>query len=143
MKKDCVFKGVSIVNEEKLHPSVREFRDFINKHPRLIESVRRSGKHWQEYYEKWSLLGEDDPMWEKYKDKPKEEKKNETFNKTELFDQVIRFAEKMDMDKLNNQIEQLSSTIGMIQKMVGQFQDNKKSGPYSPGRPKDFNWFRD
>ncbi len=54
---------------DKLHPSVREFKDFLQRHPKLVEEVRRSGRGWQEYYEKWALLGEDDSMWEKYRSK--------------------------------------------------------------------------
>ncbi|WP_246202542.1 YlbD family protein [Virgibacillus doumboii] len=133
------------MSSDKLHPSVREFKTFMNNHPLLIEEVRRSGKGWQEYYEKWALLGEDDPFWDEYK-----RERNETSGgkskegKAELFSQLMKLSENIDLDKVQKQVQQVSGTITTIQELLGQFQSTKKPPQQQfrePNQP--FNWFRD
>lgn len=51
----------------QLHPSVAAFKAFVNRHPKLLEEIRKSGRGWQEFYEKWAILDEDDPFWDEYK----------------------------------------------------------------------------
>lgn len=136
--------------EEHLHSTVREFKDFLGRHPELVKEVRRNGRHWQQYYEKWVLLGEDDPYWEQYRE---DEKDNETDNETEsqnektkqseLFDQLLKMTEKIDMDKVQKQVQQLSGTITTIQEAIGQFQENKKTSSQSENDTRPFHWFRD
>jgi len=64
-------------NEKKLHPSVIEFKHFINEHPGILKEIRKSGRSWQEYYEKWILLGEEDPYWQQFIENVKKRKKRE------------------------------------------------------------------
>lgn len=134
------------MSEDKLHPTVREFKSFINKHPKLIEEVRRNGRHWQEYYEKWALLGEEDPLWEQYKeDGHTQAKKGPTKEKKpEIFGQIMKLTENMDIDKIQNHVQQLSTTISTVQEMLGQFKESKGGAlPTPTNQPKPFNWFRD
>lgn len=53
----------------QLHPSVAAFKNFVNRHPKLLEEIRKSGRGWQEFYEKWAILDEDDPFWKDLKPK--------------------------------------------------------------------------
>jgi hypothetical protein len=122
-----------------LHPKVSEFREFINRHPKLRKEIRKTGRTWQELYEKWILLGEDDDFWEDYKEESLNEESKED-NKAELFGQLLKYAEKMDIDKVQKQVHQLSGTIGTIQELLDQYQGTKK-GPRPSENP--FNWFRD
>ncbi|GAB3068101.1 spore coat protein YlbD [Virgibacillus ainsalahensis] len=129
------------MSEDKLHPTVINFKQFINKHPALREEIRKSGRSWQEYYEKWVLLGEEDAFWDGYKEKDtKEQDDSLKGNNTELFGQLIKLTEKMDINKIQNQVSQLNNTITTIQEAIQQFQESKKVQSTS----KDpFNWFRD
>ncbi|MFA1818684.1 spore coat protein YlbD [Virgibacillus oceani] len=126
------------MDDQKLHPSVQDFKQFVNKHPKLIANLRKKGRPWQEYYEKWMLLGEDDDYWEKFKEQntDKTEKgedhnaDDETESKKknmELFSQLLKKAEDMDMDKVQKQVHQLSNTISTVQEAISQFQQNKSS----------------
>jgi len=126
------------LGEQKLHHSVQEFKQFVNKHPKLIANLRKNGRPWQEYYEKWILLGEDDDYWERFKEQStdkmrKEEAANEDNEEEskkknmELFSQLLKKAENMDMDKVQKQVHQLSSTISTVQEMISQFQQSKGS----------------
>ncbi|WP_217585704.1 YlbD family protein [Lentibacillus saliphilus] len=141
------------MTEKDLHPQVREFKAFINRHPKLIESIRKSGRSWQEYYEKWTLLGEDDPYWNSYKsddhkvNEKKEEKETDTKKQTEMFEQLKKLTETVDLDKIQKHAYQLSGTINTIQELIGQFQDTKKSQlpqlPIKPDRDPSYDWFKD
>ncbi|WP_373895914.1 YlbD family protein [Virgibacillus natechei] len=131
------------MNGNKLHPTVLEFKQFMNKHPVLLEEVRKSGRSWQEYYEKWALLGEDDPFWDNYRDennksKAKGEKGEQKH--AELFNQLLKLTKNMDLDKVQENVHQLNNTISMIQGGLNQFQENKKTND-TPKEP--FNLFRD
>lgn len=129
------------MNEKKLDPTVMEFKQFINNHPKLIENIRKSGSSWQEYYEKWALLGENDSMWDQYKDTDTDhntEHKKEKNN--ELFGQLIKMTENIDMNKLQKQVHQLSNTISTVQELLNQYQETKK--PKQDGN-RPFNWFQD
>lgn len=49
---------------KKLHPSVVNFKEFVSNNPKLILEVRKGEATWQELYEDWYLLGEEDSRWE-------------------------------------------------------------------------------
>lgn len=132
------------MSTNNLHPTVQRFREFINQYPKLRKEIRRTGRSWQEYYEKWILLGEDDEYWDKFRDESSDidkSDKNGTESKAEVFSQLLKYAEKMDIDKVQKQVSQLSGTIATIQELIDQYQGSKK-GP-KPQEHNPFGWFRD
>lgn len=130
--------GVIHLAEEKMHASVIEFKHFVNKHPALLKDIRKRGRSWQEHYEKWVLLGEEDSHWDEYREEDvQEEKEVEEKIKgkhSELFGQLIKLSENIDVNKLQSQVHQLNNTITTIQEVITQFQQTKKS-PQSTRRP--------
>ncbi|WP_234402409.1 YlbD family protein [Oceanobacillus damuensis] len=129
---------------EELHPTLIAFKEFINKHPLLLREIRKSGRSWQEYYEQWILLGEDDPHWDNYKGEPSTDHSQNT-DKTvgkdsELMSQLLKYTSNLDINKMQGQVNQLSKAIAAIQDMMEQFKGSqKKEQP-----PKDpFSWVRD
>lgn len=133
---------------EDLHPSVISFKNFINEHPALIREIRKSGRSWQEYYEKWALLGEEDPFWEKYKMDKHEEKddKDDTdeaktkVKNSELISQLMKYTSSLDVNKMQGQVDQLSKAITAIQEMVSQFKKTQKNN--QPEKD-PFKWVQD
>lgn len=132
--------------EQNLHPTVIAFKNFINEHPALLKEIRITGRPWQEYYEKWVLLGEDDPYWDAYKtssekrnDDPKDEKTNKKESKnSEWMQQLLKYAENLDMNKVQENVHQLSNAISSIQELLEQFQHtNQQRDPRSPFTHKD------
>lgn len=118
---------------KKLHPSVEQFKSFIKEHPGLIKLVRSNEYTWQELYEDWYLLGEDDPKWAKYtKEKStsfqageeKTEEKRWVHQLTEMF-------KKMDANQMQHHINNLSHAIGAIQGVLSQFQGNDQEAAAS------------
>ncbi|WP_404459151.1 YlbD family protein [Oceanobacillus kapialis] len=137
---------------DKLHPSVVEFKAFINKHPALIRNIRKNGRSWQEYYEQWALLGEEDSIWLEYKEKEegsdtKEERSekqdgNGTSERNkELFANLIKMTENMDLNKVQKQINSFNNTISIIQELIGQFQQTDTTS--KPTEKNGFGWFKD
>lgn len=125
----------------QLHPSVEAFKAFVNRHPKLLQEIRRSGRGWQEYYEKWALLEEDDPYWDAFKSESRapetsEEKKETKSSKkdhSDLIQQIMHYTRNLDAEKMQGQVEQLSSAIGTIQEMLDDFRKTtKKQGPKNP-----------
>ena len=39
-----------------LHPSVQQFKEFVNHHPKMVHEVRSGNKTWQQFYEEWYLV---------------------------------------------------------------------------------------
>ncbi len=39
-----------------LHPSVQQFKEFVNHHPKMVHEVRSGHKTWQQFYEEWYYL---------------------------------------------------------------------------------------
>ncbi|MBM7572258.1 YlbD family protein [Aquibacillus albus] len=122
------------MGKKDLHPSIEEFKTFVKKHPGLIKHVRSGNESWQTYYEKWVLLGEDDPSWEKYKEKKKSSKEGEKAETTEskkdksdIMNQIMNMVENVDLDKVEGHINQLNGAITNIQSLIGQFQNVRKN----------------
>ncbi|MBV6683129.1 YlbD family protein [Bacillus sp. JRC01] len=129
----------------KLHPKVNEFKEFVKKHPKIIKDVRSGQASWQELFEDWYLLGEDDTRWNSYRDKSeqKEEKKAEE-SKNGWMDQVGEIVKKMDANQLQKHITNLSEALGTVQGVISQFQSGKgdaaprEETPKRPSHPFSF-----
>ncbi|WP_404452483.1 YlbD family protein [Virgibacillus necropolis] len=116
------------MSEKELDSSILEFRDFINNHPSLIKEVRRGAESWQTYYEKWVLLGESDPYWDKYK-------KGGGKSKTEsnVMDKLRKWTEETDIDQIQDRVKQWDQTISIVQGMLNQFQEGKQGKVFNRG----------
>ncbi len=121
-----------------MHPSIKEFKVFVKEHPGLIKEVRSGGENWQDYYEKWILLGEDDPSWDKYKgvnstktNKTDSDGSESKKDKQELLNQMMKMVEGVDLNKVEGHVNQLNGAIANIQSLIGQFKEAKKQFPSS------------
>ena len=78
------------MSNKKLHPSVQKFKDFVKAHPKLVLEVRKGRKNWQEIYEDWYLLGEDDPKWEPFLPDHYSKRGSETIQKTPSKNDIVQ-----------------------------------------------------
>ncbi|ASN05874.1 spore coat protein YlbD [Virgibacillus necropolis] len=115
------------MSERGINSSILEFRDFINTHPQLVKKVRKSGESWQPYYEKWVLLGESDPYWDKYKEGSK---KNS--NESNVMEKLRKWTEDVDMDQIQDKVKQWDQTISIFQGMLTQFKEDKQENGSKP-----------
>lgn len=120
---------------KKNHPSVQQFKEFVKNHPKLVQEVRKGHKEWQEVFEDWYLLGENDVIWKQYKDtveQNKDEKKDE--KKVDFMAQMLSAVKKMDANTVNHHISNMSSTISTIQGLFDQFGLTKGSSQASSSK---------
>ncbi|MEH7382398.1 YlbD family protein [Bacillus sp. JJ1533] len=109
--------------EKKLHPSVQEFKAFVKKHPLLVQEVRKGTLNWQEVYEDWYILGEEDEKWKKFKDKAS---KAENSDKTDFIGKIFSSFKNADMNNLQQQITNVGEAISTIQAVIHQFRGDEK-----------------
>ncbi|MGM0750303.1 MAG: YlbD family protein [Bacillota bacterium] len=133
---------------KSLHPKVKEFKGFVKKHPKIVRDVRNGDANWQDLFEDWYLLGEDDTKWDKYRDQvTKETTATNQVSKNGWMDQVGEMVKKMDANQLQQHINSLSEALGAVQGVLSQFQSNNNRGsktatktetPSKPSHPFSF-----
>lgn len=132
------------MSEKRLHPQVEQFKAFLIKRPLLIEAGRKNGKGFQDFFEKWSLLGEEDPYWEQFEqgernNQPEKEKESKSF-----LDHVLGFAKKTDVAEISKHAGTLGETINSLQEMLALFQkDGNSSKPNQDKNENLFHVFKD
>ncbi|MDR7076409.1 hypothetical protein J2Y03_001412 [Neobacillus niacini] len=109
--------------QKNLHPSVIKFKEFVKNNPALIKEVRNGNSTWQELYEDWYLLGEEDNRWNTIgvtttssSTEPEEEKKGDWVST------ILGTVQKMDPNQIHHYINNLSQALGAIQGVISQFQ---------------------
>ncbi len=124
-----------------LHPSVQQFKQFVKKHPLLIKEVRAGKKSWQDFYEEWTILGDDDDIWKKYKNaaeiaSEKEEvepaSKEEEAPKTEdqegskgsQFGDLLSMLKSINLNDIQGHVQNLSGIMATVQGLLQTFQSN-------------------
>ncbi|MCP8970271.1 YlbD family protein [Ectobacillus ponti] len=114
--------------KKKQHPSVQQFKEFVRKHPKLIQEVRSGTKTWQQFYEEWYLLGESDEMWNAYKPEGEASTAAAAQGNADgpgFMGQMMTFIKNIDMDQLQTHLASVTSAIGSVQQVIQQFQGNK------------------
>lgn len=80
-----------------------EFKDFVRRYPHVKNDVLNGKRSWQQIYEDWVILGENDAKWQPYR------RENERGNTSQQ-----GYTKKLD-DLLNG--ENLKTIIGYIKKI--------------------------
>ncbi|MGE7760784.1 YlbD family protein [Peribacillus sp. NPDC097895] len=132
---------------KKKRPSVDGFREFVKKHPYLVNEVRNKQATWQELFEEWYLLGEDHPRWQadgSVKDSlvnSETETPSQPEDKgeqgTELIGSLMSAVKNMDMGQIQQYITNANQAIGAIQGVLSAFQGNKSGESSSPPKEKE------
>lgn len=99
--------------------SKENFKNFVRKNPNLVKYVKENKTTWQQLFETYELYGEDINIWKQYT--------NET-KLTNSFNEIINTIKNIDLEKLQNGIESIQSTISLIQN----FGTTEKQNKYEP-----------
>jgi hypothetical protein len=111
------------MSQKKMHPSILKFKEFVRNNPKIIQEVRKGNSTWQELYEDWYLLGEDDTHWDSIgEEKGSVMERESSDNKTDWMSTVTGMLKKMDPNQVQHHINNLSQAIGAIQGLLIQFQ---------------------
>ena len=100
-----------------------EFKEFVRKRPELIDYVNNGSMTWQKFFEQWSLYGDDEEVWKKYK---KIDNDN-SFN----FNSLINSIKNIDKDTLQKGINGFQKALELLQGLITKDEvDNNTS--YTP-----------
>ncbi|KUP08545.1 hypothetical protein Q73_04950 [Bacillus coahuilensis m2-6] len=140
--------------KENVHPQVVNFKKFVRSHPGLIKEVKRGNSTWQDLFEEWYILGDEDPTWQKYQ---KENLTNiETSSQTNaeskeeetssgIMNQLTKVIQNMDANQMQSHLANLSQAIGAVQGVLSSFQGDtstskaaSKSTEEKPNHPFSF-----
>ncbi len=128
------------MENNELHPSVQKFKQFVKKYPEMANTVRNNENTWQELYEDWYLLGEEDPKWNVFQDVGEAKKESTKSESTKSgseekgwVNHITGILKNMDTNQVQHHISNLSEAIGAIQGVLLQFQgDNAKNTEEKP-----------
>lgn len=136
------------MEQKKLHPSVLKFKEFVKNNPKIINEVRSGKSSWQDLYEDWYLLGEEDEKWNAFRSEHSTKgtsgnKESEDEKKGDWMSQLTGMAKKIDPGQMQVYINNASQALGAIQGLLSQFQGNSQpSQPKAPEGPKHPFMFR-
>lgn len=140
---------VSGMAKKQLHPSVQKFKQFVKEHPGIIREVREGKATWQELFEEWYLLGEDDPRFLPYKKEQPETKTKESATSPSgqnLFNTIVQTLKNMDMNQLQTYVTQLHDALGSARNLLNQLQgenDASQGRNETERRPNPFSFRKD
>ncbi|WP_071395458.1 YlbD family protein [Bacillus tuaregi] len=126
------------MENKKLHPSIEEFKAFVNKNPRVLVDVKKGKTTLQELYEDWYLLGENDSKWDRVSSEADHGSKE---SKGDWLSNVLGAFKKMDQEQLQHNINHLSQAIGAVQGVLAQFQAGANKNKSNPQTQKQNNPF--
>lgn len=108
--------------QKKLHPSVLKFKEFVKNNPKVIQEVRKGNATWQELYEDWYLLGDDDKRWETLGSETSSKTEKSAETKGDWLNNITGMIKKMDPNQVQHHMNNLSQALGAIQGVISQFQ---------------------
>lgn len=120
---------------DKLHPSVEQFKRFVKNNPRILEEVKNGRSTLQELFEEWFVLGEDDSRWDVFRSE-NNEKMNGDEKKEDWSQRLLGAIKNMDSSQMQQYIGNISQALGAIQGVLGQFQSGAAAAPSKPTKEK-------
>ena len=113
-----------------------EFKKFVRKNPNLVDYVRNNKMTWQQFYEIYDLYGENNSIWDSFK----ENKTNNNNNNNNLKGTIKDF---LDLFK-GIDAKKVQSTLTSLSKAIDAFKgnDNNMDGVNYEERPK-YKYFED
>ncbi|GIN61399.1 hypothetical protein J27TS8_13920 [Robertmurraya siralis] len=96
----------------------------------MVMEVRKGNATWQELFEEWYLLGEEDTRWNEFKGVQDKEE-----DKKEWLPQIMNAVKNVDPNQLQGHITNLSQALGAIQGLILQFQGGKQGNASSSNQP--------
>lgn len=127
---------------KKLHPSVEKFKAFTKTHPLILKEVRGGKKSLQDFFEEWYILGEDDPVWEKYAAEGSETKEK-TGGRSSWLNQLGAMLENLDPAQVQGHLQHLTEAIAAVQNVISQFTGGQTPQSQAPQPKGPFSFRKD
>lgn len=125
------------------------FKEFVKRHPKLVEEVRNNRRSWQDIYEEWVIFGEDHEIWDPYLPEKKKENRSSSAE-TEPHRNANRppnpftnrppappmnlfsLLSKIDFDDLQHYMSQVDGALSTLQQLIEKIPKGG-GGPYGYG----------
>ncbi len=101
-----------------------EFKKFVRNNPSLIKYVKNGSKTWQNFYEIFSLYGDDSSIWSEYLDVSNVSTQSVDF---------LSWLKSIDVDSIQNGVSSLQRVLGVVQDFTNK--DNVSSKEEYTPRP--------
>lgn len=110
-----------------------EFKAFVRKRPELASYVNSGEMTWQKFFEQWSLYGEDEKVWEKYKSSfnSKKDSQNNTSDSSS-FNSFINMLKNLDADSVQKGINSMQKVVELLQGFTTKSSSDVGQTGYSP-----------
>ncbi len=106
------------------------FKEFVKNNSFLISYVKNGEKTWQDMYELYDLYGEDEEAWEKFLTKEKDSSTNNKAN--HYFDEFVKMAKNIDVNKVQEGITSLQKTLGLFGELFTSKGNHTNTREYNP-----------
>ncbi len=94
------------------------FKNFVVKHPNLVNVVKNKTHSWQDLFEVYDLYGEDENLWNKYLSNS-EINTSATDDKSSSIESLTRLFKNVNIDNVQKYIDTAQKAIGVIQELTG------------------------
>ena len=98
------------------------FKEFVRNNPSLIRYVKDGTKTWQNFYEIFSLYGDDKSAWEEYL--------GEAASSGGTLD-FVSWLKSIDVDSIQNGVTSLQRVLGVVQDFTNKDSTSTKE-EYTP-----------
>ena len=92
-----------------------EFKEFVKKHPKLVEYVKNEEMTWQKFYEMYDIYGEDNEVWNKYLNEEKSKEVVKAGIAGLTLSEVVNWVKNIDLDGLQEGIGNVQRVLGVVQ----------------------------
>ena len=90
---------------------VEEFKSFVKANPFLISYIRDKKKTWQELYELYDIVGDNQESWNKYLESSDN---NKTTSSSFKLEDLVRMAKNIDVNKMQEGLTSLQKTLTLF-----------------------------
>lgn len=96
--------------------SKEDFKNFVSKHPILIEKVKKEETSWQKLYEIYNLYEEDETAWEPYIKQPNDSNVDfeNIFGSSSVVNTVSSYLKNVDMNQVQSGITNIQKVLGLV-----------------------------
>jgi len=85
-----------------------EFKQFVRNNPSLVKYVRDGSKTWQDFFELYSLYGEDKSVWKEYL----------TVDESAGSLDFLSWIKSIDVDSVQDGIASIQRVLGVVQDLT-------------------------
>lgn len=121
---------------DSLHPDVKKFKGFVREHPYILRDVNSGEKTLQDLFEEWMLFGEEDEIWETYREPEEAEEESDEGEGAEEDgpgEDVLAMLKKMNLNDIQHHLGQFSTVVESVQQLISQFRQQQNPSP-PPGQ---------